>query len=68
MQVRSLGPKDPLEKEMVTHSGILAWGITWTEELGWLQSMGAQSWTRLNNCAHAHAHVYIYIKTYTLNI
>ena len=32
----------PLEKEMVTHSSILAWNIPWTEELGWLQSMGSQ--------------------------
>ena len=33
-QVRSLGPEDPLEKEMATHSGILAWEIPWTEEPG----------------------------------
>ena len=33
-QVRSLGQEDPLEKEMVTHSSILAWRIPWTEELG----------------------------------
>ena len=33
-QVRSLGWKDPLEKEMVTHSSILAWRIPWTEESG----------------------------------
>ena len=32
--VRSLGRKDPLEKEMATHSNILAWKIPWTEELG----------------------------------
>ena len=41
-QVRSLGWEDPLEKEMVTHSSILAWKIAWTEELGGLQSMGSQ--------------------------
>ena len=40
--VRSLGQEVPLEKEMVTHSSILAWGIPWTEELGKLQSMGLQ--------------------------
>ena len=34
MQVQSLGGDDPLEKEMVTHSSILAWRIPWTEELG----------------------------------
>ena len=41
-QVRSLGWKDLLEKEMVTHSDILAWRIPWTEEPGRLQSMGLQ--------------------------
>ena len=38
--VRSLGQEDPLEKEMATHSSILAWRIPWTEELGELQSTG----------------------------
>ena len=33
MWVQSLGPEDPLEKEMATHSSILAWEIPWTEEL-----------------------------------
>ena len=41
-RVRSLGQEDPLEKEMATHSSILAWKIPWTEELGRLQSMGSQ--------------------------
>ena len=36
MQVRSLGREDPLEKGMATHSSILAWRITWTEEPGGL--------------------------------
>ena len=40
--VRSLGWKDPLEKEMATHSNILAWKIPWIEESGGLQSMGSQ--------------------------
>ena len=40
--VRSLGWEDPLEKEMVTHSSILAWRIPWTEEPGKLQSTGSQ--------------------------
>ena len=40
--VRSLGQEDPLEKEMVTHSSILAWRIPWMEEPGRLQSMGSQ--------------------------
>ena len=37
---RSLGWEDPLEKEVATHSSILAWRIPWTEEPGGLQSMG----------------------------
>ena len=41
-RVRSLGREYPLEKEMATHSSILAWKIPWTEELGWLLSMGSQ--------------------------
>ena len=40
--VRSLGLEDPLEKEMTTHSSILAWRISWPEEPGGLQSMGSQ--------------------------
>ena len=38
-QIQSLGPEDPLEKEMVTRSSIFAWRIPWTEEPGGLQSM-----------------------------
>ena len=38
--VRSLGQEDPLEKEMATHSSMLAWKIPWTEKPGRLQSMG----------------------------
>ena len=41
-RVRSLGGEDPLEKEMATHSGTLAWKIPWTEKPGRLQSMGSQ--------------------------
>ena len=40
--VQSLGQEDPMEKEMATHSSILAWKIPWTEEPGRLQSMGSQ--------------------------
>ena len=42
MWVQSLGQEDPLEKEMATHSSILAWEIPSTEEPGGLQSMGLQ--------------------------
>ena len=40
--VRSLSQEDALEKEMATHSSILAWRIPWTEEPGGLQSTGSQ--------------------------
>ena len=40
--VRSLCGEDPLEEGMATHSSILAWRISWTEEPGGLQSMGSQ--------------------------
>ena len=42
MWVPSLGGEDPLEEEMATHSSILAWRISWTEEPGGLQCMGSQ--------------------------
>ena len=41
-RVPSLGQENPLEKEMATHSDILAWRIPWTKEPGGLQSMGSQ--------------------------
>ena len=40
--VPSLGPEDPLEKEMASHSSTLAWRTPWTEEPGGLQPMGSQ--------------------------
>ena len=56
MQVQSLGWEDPLEKEMATHSSILAWRIPWTEEPGRLQSMESQrvryDW--------AHTHIFFF--------
>ena len=49
-RVPSLGGEDPLEKEMATHSRILAWEIPWTEETCGLQSMWLQKcWTQLSN-------------------
>ena len=48
-RVLSLGGEDPLEKEMATHSSILAWTIPWTEEPGELESMWSQSQTGLSN-------------------
>ena len=50
MWIQSLGPEDPLEKEMATHSSIHAWGTPWTEEPGGLQSTESQkSQTRLSD-------------------
>ena len=42
VQVRSLGQEDALEKEMTSHSSVLAWEIPWTEEPGGLHSIGLQ--------------------------
>ena len=58
--VPSLGGKDPLGKEMATHSSILAWRIPWTEEPGGLQSLGSQrvGHNRRNlSCTRAHTHI-----------
>ena len=41
-RAQSLGQEDPLEKEIATHSSILAWRIPWTEEPDGLQSVGSQ--------------------------
>ena len=50
IQVLSLGWEDALEKELATHSSILAWKIPWTEEPGGLQSMELQtSWIQMSN-------------------
>ena len=50
MPVGSFDQEDPLEKEMATHSNVLAWEISWTEESGGLQSMGSQkSWTQFSD-------------------
>ena len=42
-QVQPLSQKDPLEPEIATHSSILAWRISWTEDTGGLQSIGSQN-------------------------
>ena len=51
--VRPLGWEDPLEKEMATHSSILAWRIPWMEELGGLQSTGGKE---LDTTEQLHFH------------
>ena len=54
-RVQSLGWEDPLEKEMATHSSILAWRIPWTEEPGGLQSTGLQSVGQDRATSHTHS-------------
>ena len=62
-----MGQEDPLEKEMTTHSSILAWEIPWTEEPGGLQSMGLQSQTRLSNqTVTTTKEIFIYLRDRTL--
>ena len=63
-QVQSLGWEDPLEKEMATHSSILAWRISWTEEPGGLQSMGSQ---RVEHNWVTNTHLLTYNKRFTPN-
>ena len=58
--VRSLGQEDPLEKRMTSHSGILAWKITWTEEPDRLHSKGSQ------RVRHSYPILYYTILYYTI--
>ena len=53
--VRSLGQEDPPEKEMATHSSILAWRIPWTEEFGGLQFTGPKE-SDTTEQLHFHFH------------
>ena len=63
MWVQSLGPEDPLEKGMATHSSILACSIPWTEEPGGLQSMELQSRRRLKWLS---MHTPLYLNPYNI--
>jgi len=54
VQVQSLCWEDPLEKEVVTHSSILAWDISWTEESGELKAMGLQRVRHDRATEHTH--------------
>ena len=72
-----LGQEDPLEKEMATHSSILAWEISQTEEPGGLQSMGLKrvryDWVLMHEyihtytytCIHARTHAHTHTHTHT---
>ena len=55
-RVRSLGREGPLEKELATHSSILAWKIPWTEELDGLQSVDRKE-SDTTERLHFHFHV-----------
>ena len=57
--VRSLGWEDPLEKEMATHSSILAWRILWTEELGGLQPTSRKE---LDTTERLHFHFHFMLR------
>ena len=63
-QVRSLGREDPLEKEMATHSSLLAWRIPWIKELGGLQFMGpqrvGQNLATQQPCSHQDVHINVH--------
>ena len=61
LEVQSLGWEDPLEKEMATHSSILAWRIPWTEEPGGLQSKGSQRVR--HDWASEHINTHVIFKT-----
>ena len=67
MWVQPLGQEEPLEEEMATHSSIRVWKIPWTEEPGWLQSMGLQR-VGHNACAHAHTHAHTHTHTRSCNV
>ena len=53
--VRFLGWEDPLEEGVATHSSVLAWSVSWTEEPGGLQSIASQNQTWLSELAHTHS-------------
>ena len=59
MQVQFLGQEDPLEKEIASHSSILAWEIPWTDEVGGLQTIGSQSVG--HNLATGHKHFKVFL-------
>ena len=67
-QVQSLGWEDPVEKEMATHSSMLAWEISWTEEPGGLCSMGLQRvrYDFVTEYTHTHTHTHTHTSPETL--
>ena len=67
MRLQFLGWEDPLEEGVATHSSILAWEITWTEELGRLQSVRKESdvTERWSTHTHTHTHCINYLLLYS---
>ena len=62
MWLRSMGQEDPLEEEIATHSIILTWKISWTEEPGGLQSNGVTK--ELDTTEHVHTHTHTHTHTH----
>ena len=58
MRVQCLGWEDTLGEEMATLFSIFAWKILWTEESGWLQSMGSNNHSGTTEFTHTHTHHY----------
>ena len=59
--VRSLDRENPLEKETVTHSSILAWRVPWTEEAGGLESMGLQKVADMTCTSENRSKINVYV-------
>ena len=66
-RVQSLGLEDPLEKELATHSSILAWKIPWTEKPDGLQSMESQRVRYTKQLTHTYLHVRTSLVAQTIN-
>ena len=67
-EFQSLGWEDPLEKGLATHSSILAWGVSRTEEPGGPQCMGSQSWIRFQHLGFRSKSGWSQIRTHHLNV
>ena len=68
MQVRSLGRENPLEEGVTTHSSILTWEISWTEEPGRLEAMGLQRVGHYSATEHMHTQSSLRGKNWSLKL
>ena len=66
--IQSLGWEDPLEKGMATHSNILAWRSSWTEEPGGLQSTGLQELDKTEQLSTHQLHLYTFFSDSVLDL